>query len=116
MNINTEESILKNQIKKYFNFIKKKKFNKLEELLNNKITLHDGKLRILGRKNLINFTKKIFYLETFKIHNQITILNKKHKIAFSRFNLKLKNKNYKIIDEFYFDKDFKISKIIVYKF
>jgi len=25
MNINTEESILKNQIKKYFNFIKKKK-------------------------------------------------------------------------------------------
>ena len=46
MNINTEESILKNQIKKYFNFIKKKKFDKLEALLNNKITLHDGKLRI----------------------------------------------------------------------
>ena len=115
MNINSEESILKNQIKKYFNFIKKKKFDKLEALLNNKITLCDGKLRILGKKNLINFTKKIFLLETFKIHNQITILNKKHKIAFSRFNLKLKKKNYKIIDEFHFDKDFKILKIIVYK-
>ena len=116
MNINTEESILKNQIKKYFNLIKKKKFDKLEALLNNKITLHDGKSRILGKKNLISFTKKIFFLETFKIYNQITILNKKHKIAFSRFELRLKKKNHKIIDEFHFDKDWKISKIIVYKY
>ena len=44
------KSIKKTQIRKYFQFIIKNKFKDLEKLLNRKVKLFDGKIKISGRK------------------------------------------------------------------
>ena len=37
------------------------KFKDLEKLLNRQVKLFDGKIKISGRKKVIDFTKKIFF-------------------------------------------------------
>ena len=78
--------------------------------------IYDGKIIVSNKKNVINFTKKIFYKKKFRIYNQSIIEDKNDKIVFSRFNLILNQKKFRIIDEFVFDNKNKILKIIVYKF
>ena len=54
------KSTKKTQIRKYFQFIIKNKFKDLEKLLNRKVKLFDGKVKISGRKRVIDLKKKIF--------------------------------------------------------
>ena len=110
------KSIKKKQVSEYFKCIIENRFDDMESLFNNRITLYDGKAVISGKKNLINFTKRIFNNKQFKIYNQIILDEKKGDIVISRFDLKLNKIKLKIVDEFWFDKKNKILKIRVYKF
>ena len=98
------KSIKKKQVSEYFKCIIKNRFDDMESLFNNRITLYDGKAVISGKKNLINFTKRIFNNKQFKIYNQIILDEKKSDIVISRFDLKLNKIKLKIVDEFLFDK------------
>ena len=69
------KSIKKTQIQKYFQFIIKNKFKDLEKLLNRKVKLFDGKIKISGRKRVIDFTKKIFLKKNLSF-----IIKKSYKI------------------------------------
>ena len=109
------KSIKKTQIRKYFQFIIKNKFKDLEKLLNRKVKLFDGKIKISGRKRVIDFTKKIFLKKKFKFYNKKVLQDKNNKIVLCKFVLNIDRKKLEIIDEFIFDKDNKILSITVYK-
>jgi len=109
------KSIKKKQIQKYFLFIIKNKFEDLEKLLNKKVKLFDGKIKISGKKRVIDFTKKIFLKKKFKFYNKKVLQDKNNKIVLCKFGLNIDRKKLEIIDEFIFDKENKILSITVYK-
>jgi len=100
----------------YFDLFKKKKFKELGSFFNKNIELYDPENLIKGKKNVLNFNKKIF--KAFKLI-QIKILyqafNDKNRISFSYIKVKLDKKSFDIVDLIEFSKNKKIKKIIAFK-
>tara|TARA_Y100001958_G_C21083046_1_gene438719 strand:+ start:9 stop:350 length:342 start_codon:yes stop_codon:yes gene_type:complete len=107
---------IKKIILDYFKFFKKKEINKLDPLFSKNIIVHDWENKIKGKKKVINFNKKIF--RNFK-KIDIKILNlyfnKDNKAVSCQINIKLDKIYLNVIDIIYFNKDYKISKVMAYK-
>jgi len=107
---------LKKLTNHYFDLFKKKNLKELGNSFNNNIELCDPEKTVKGKKNVLNFNKKIF--KVFKLI-QIKILHQafddKSRISFSFIKVKLGKKSFDIVDLIEFSKNKKIKKIIAFK-
>lgn len=109
------KKIIQKKVRKYFKFFERKDLKGLEKMFANSIILKDWDHNIDGKVKLINFLKKIFLKENFKIKILNLYANKKKNIA-CEILVSLKNKkNIKIVDVISFNKKYKIIKIQAYK-
>lgn len=107
---------IKKIILTYFKLFKKKDIHNLGDLFSNNVIVHDWANKVKGKKKVINFNKKIF--KSFKKIN-IKILNlyfdKNNEAVSCQIYIKLDKINLNVIDIIYFNKNYKIIKIMAYK-
>jgi len=107
---------IKDIVKKYFNYFANKNLYNLSLTFNPNITLRDWTASIKGKKNVLNFNKKIFNkFKKIKIKLSLICYNEKLNICSCKIFVSLDNIKLNVIDLIYFDKNYKIKKIEAYK-
>ncbi len=100
----------------YFHFFEKKNIVELEKLFSQSIIVHDWNNLVKGKKKSVEFNKKIF--NSFNKIN-IKILNifyeKSNKIVSCQIQITLDKIKIKVVDILFFDKNYKITKVMAYK-
>jgi hypothetical protein len=103
-------------IKKYFNFFSNKDLYNLNLNFSQSITLKDWTTSIKGKKNVLNFYKKIFNkFKKIKIKLNLILYNNNLNICSCKITVFLDNLKLNVIDLIYLDKNYKIKKIEAYK-
>lgn len=107
---------LKNQVKKYFNFLSSKNLDGLKKIFDDKIILIDWNIKLRGIKNVINFNYKIFKkFKKITVKVEDTFINSKKRSVACKIVIGLDRLKIKIVDIIYFNKKKQIKKIEAYK-
>jgi hypothetical protein len=105
-----------NFIRKYFNFFKNKDLHNLSLNFSQNIILKDWSASIKGKRNVLNFNKKIFKkFQKIKVKLNLIFYNYKSNVYSCKISLSLDNIKLDVIDLIYLDKNYKIKKIEAYK-
>jgi hypothetical protein len=103
-------------IKKYFYFFSNKDSYNLSLIFTKNITLKDWTSSIKGKKNVLNFNKKIFNkFKNIKIKLNLIFYNEKKNVYSCKITIFLDKVKLNVIDLIYLDKNYKIKKIEAYK-
>ena len=101
--------------KLYFKYFSSHNIKQLTVLFDKNIKLQDWTSKVSGKKNVLNFNRKIF-TENPKIKVKVKNIFLKKNICCCEITVKLNNKtNINVIDLISFNKKFLINKIIAYK-
>lgn len=113
--MNKKKSFIEKKIKDYFYFFSKKKLEQLAELFSSNIVLQDWTIKLKGKKKVKKFNSNLFKKfknidvnleESFFAENNMTVVCK--------LKIKLDKKKIDVVDIIYFNKKFRIKKIIAY--
>jgi hypothetical protein len=111
-----KKKIIEAIVKKYFNFFVNKDLYNLSLIFDHNITLRDWTASIKGKRNVLNFNKKIFNkFKKIKIILNLICYNEKLNICSCKIVIFLDSIKFNVIDLIYFDKNYKIKKIEAYK-
>tara|TARA_B100000927_G_C16462628_1_gene468488 strand:+ start:1046 stop:1372 length:327 start_codon:yes stop_codon:yes gene_type:complete len=99
----------------YFKFFSQKNIEKLDKIFSDSIILKDWTVKIVGKKKVLNFNKKLFKkFKYIKVSIKEIIPKKLSNTFYCKIEIKLDKKRLNVIDIISFNKKFKIRKIEAY--
>tara|TARA_B100001057_G_C22211345_1_gene704737 strand:+ start:80 stop:427 length:348 start_codon:yes stop_codon:yes gene_type:complete len=113
--MNKNKNLIEKKIKNYFSFFSKKKLEELANLFSSGIILQDWTTKLKGKKKVKKFNSNLFKkFKKIEVNLKESFFDNSKMTAACRLKIKLDNKKIDVVDIIYFDKKFKIKKIIAY--